>query len=429
MLAFSFRALSVEGHLAKGLLEYEPQDEERDAEQKEDTPEQHDSEQLGGSDMMNMTSMEKSISSSDILAISMSGLARPLKSRVLQVVATLARRPDEDDAESDDGMMLHDDFEEEGAIVRSRITHLYEICGLLLFYKSAAEKAIQKLDKSPDDSTDDGDVDTDDLNPLIACLIHCIREATNGYEASTRAYGAMFTQLSSITGDTEASQAQSMLSLIAEVRLSSPGFSIDVNCPEECRTILSMEWVTETLTEAALSRCSSLDDVLALKDSVRAAEKAGLSSTAANKLDESIGEKENMLIDLLVEKETKKVMELCGLASIAEAWHLWQHQQVPSGENESERIIMSAYVGLSQDQVEEGIKDFYASLYSPPLPSLETKVKDPLLRKKARAKIAAVIGRVYGDLHQCITSSSDGGYDDVSFLAHTPEQVKTLFSA
>lgn len=443
MLAFSFKAFSVEADLAKGLLEYHPDNEEmqQDVTDREDDHDDidkarnKDGSKLGSSDMMAMKSLEKTIAPTDMLSISMSGLARPLKSRVLQVVATLARRPDEDDADSDDDGMLHDDFEEEGTIVRSRITHLYEICGLLLFYKSAMEKGIGRLEKSSTTSTgdDDGGVDDHeaekDVNPLIASLVDCLIETTSGYEATTRAYGAMFTQLSSVTGITEASQAQSMLSVISEVRLTSPGFSNDVNCPPQCQTILSIEWVAETLTEAALGQCSSLDDMLALRESIQAAEEAGLSSHAAVKLDKSIGEKESELVGALVEKETKKVLELCGLASVAEAWRLWQHQDVPSGETDSERIAMAAFPGLSQGSVEEGIKDFYASLYSPPLPSLDTQVKDPLLRKKARSKIAADIGELYGKLHANISSSTHGGYEDISFLIHTPEQVNTLFSA
>ena len=428
MLAFSFKAISVEGDLAKGLLEYHPEEnpvEDCSERVDDETSVKKDGTSLGSADMMNMSSLEKSISSKDILAISMSGLARPLKSRVLQVVATLSRRPDEDDDEADDEMLLRDDFEEEGAMVRTRVVHLYEICGLLLFYKSAMEKGIQKLENtsSVNEREYDGAKQEDDTNPLILSLIDCLQETTNAYEATVRAYGAMIT--------TESSQVQTTVSLLADVRTNSPGFSQDVNPPtDECRTILSMEWATETLIEAALVRCASLDDVLALRESVRLAERAGLTLAAVEKLDGMVEQRESSLIGALIEAETKKVLDLCGLANVAEAWRQWQLQQqvLAGGETEGgERTIMSGFPGLSQDQVEEGIKDFYASLYSPPLPSLETQVKDPLLRKKARSKIAHNVGVLYSDMYASISNS--GGYEDISFLVHSPDQVNTLFSA
>ena len=399
--------------MAKGLLEYLPEDKESER-KSEDEP---DSSEGGhGGPSIDSSMMEKHATVFEMLSTSISGLARPLKSRILQVVASLARRPDEEDNESDDG--LADDFEEEGSVVRNRITHLYEICGLLLFYKSVIEKSLQKL--APPSEGNEDVLSKPSENPFIACLLDCTSETTKAYEATTRAYGAMLSQISSITGDTEAYQVKSMLNLVGEVRLTSPGFSTDVSCPEDCKIILSTEWITVTLVSAALSCCATLDDVLALKQSVHDLQQAGLSIVAFEKLVESIGEKEFYLVEQLVAAEQKKVLEVCGLAPIASAWQRWQQVK-------DEGTFMSGYPGLSQDDVEACMKSFSASLFSPPIPSLETVVKDPQLRKSARSKIANHVCNVYEKLH-CSIVSENGGYDDLSFLAHSPEQVMTLFS-
>jgi len=417
MLAFSFKAFSVEADVAKGLINYIPEDEQMEssaATQGEGEGGDDDSTELTADYMS-----EKPISALDMLSISMSGLARPLKSRILQVVATLARRPDEEDAEDEDDGLGGDDFEEEGAVVRTRLTHLYEICGLLLFYKSAMEKAISRLEDASEKKSDD---EPSEANPVVVSLIECLVEATQAYEATIRVYGAMLDQLSATTGDSEASLVHAMIVLVASVRQSSPGFSNDISCPKECDRILSIEWVTETLVEAGLAVCKSLDDAVMLKQSVAASKNAGMKVLAAERLDEKIDEKEKTLIDKLVDAETGKVLDLCGLKSMASAWKRWQ-------EAEGEGMLMATYPGLTPEDVEAGMKEFYASLYSPPLPSLETVVKDPVLRKASRSKIAENVCQIYTDLYECMMSTGKGGYDDVGFLSHTPDQVRTLFSA
>jgi hypothetical protein len=442
MLAFSFKAFSVEADVVKGLVLYKPQDDDGDDGRNGEEAEKEKEESGGGtakegggggggaeeaaadegiSDYM----PEAAISAMDMLSISVSGLARPLKSRILQVVATLARRPDEADNESDDGMD-NDVFDEEGITARTRLTHLYEICGLLLFYAAAMDKSVQKLDTTDSSSEGDSELQASlpakEKNPLVACLLECLTEATKAYEATIRVYGAMLDQLSASTGDSEASLAHSMVVVIADVRMSSPGFSVDVSCPPECTAILSIEWATETLVQAALGTCKALDDVVALKQSLAAAKKAGMKILESEKLDEQIDQKEIGLIEELVEKETSEVLDLCGLGPLAAAWKGWQDVQ-------AEGTLMSAYPGLSPDDAEAGMKEFYSSLYSPPLPSLEATIKDPVVRKSARSKIAGKVCETYSELYNSMISTGKGGYDDVSFLGHKPEQVNTLFSA
>jgi len=405
MLAFSFKAFSVEADITCSLLVFEEDIEGTSIALKEESNQDTD-----------MFSVEQPITAKDMLAISMSGLARPLKSRILQVIATLARRPDEQENEAEDGL-YGDEFEEEGAMVRTRLSHLYEICGLLLFYISALEKGMLKIGLD----TSKGTVH-DEKNPIIACILDCFVESASAYGATLRVYGAMLSQLSSITGESEASLTRSMLSSIAELRQHSPGFSVEVSCPADTRKILSIDWATETLVEAALISCTILDDAMSLKLAISIAKSAGMETVAAERLDERVDAIERSLIEKLVDIETSSVLKLCGLSSLWEASSEWR-------EVEGTGRLMATYPGLSQEEAEAGMREFYASLFSPPLPSLETTIKDPVLRKTTRSKIASSVAEVYTTLYESMISSGKGGYDDISFLSHSADQVKTLFSS
>ena len=378
MLAFCFQSCSVEADVAKGLV----------------VP----NEQTEVDDLPSETSM----SASDMLSHAMSGLARPLKSRVLQVIASLARRPDEEE-DGEEGEMN----EEEDAVARSRISALYNICGLLLFYKSAINKAVQKLRN--DDETE---------NPLSRAIIECLLEATEAYAASCKVYAATLESLTLISGESGAQLTKSLLEIVANVRMSSPGFASDVACPLSLQSSLSMEFVAETLLDAALGHCKNLDDAVTLKLTLTHTKKAGLTTTVASQLDAKISTREQALIEDLVKSETTEVLEVCGLQPIISAW-----RNIPVVEG----ITMASQSGLTVDDLDSCLKDFYASLYSPPLPSFDL-IKDPVLRKLARSKIASNVVDIYEEFYNAVRSEN-GGYDNTSFLGHTPLQVRTLFSS
>jgi conserved oligomeric Golgi complex subunit 6 len=410
MLAFCFRAFSVEADVARSLLNFDPELKEED----EDEQKEEEKTILAEEDTEYLA--ERPMTALEMLHQSMGGLVRPLKSRVLQVISSLARRPDDDEVESDDGM---NDLEEEGASTRAQLSQLYEICGLLLFYASALDKAVQKA------STTGGAADTAstlaEKNPLVACILDCLGEATNAYEASLRVYGAMLEQLQMVTGDTEAWLAHTMVASIVDVRKASPGFSTDVECPASSQRTLSLDWTCDVLVEAALPSCKTLDDTVTLKQSIAIARQANLTDDVMQSLEEKVREKERSLIDVLVEKETTDVLDLCGLGTLVTAWERFKGVQV-------EGMTMASYPGLTQDEADSCMKEFYSSLYSPPIPSFENAIKDPTLRKLARAKIADRVCQIYAALYDAM-SQQDGGYDDLSFLGHTPQQVVTLFSA
>jgi conserved oligomeric Golgi complex subunit 6 len=377
MLAFCFQSCSVESDVAKGLVVQVDEFLEVDS-------------------TMTMTA-------ADMLYHAMSGLARPLKARVLQVIASLARRPD-DDGDDADGV----EEEEEDVVARSRVSSLYSICGLLLFYRAATQKTIGKLGNKSENSQE---------NPLITSLTECLQEATNAFVASLKVYSAILESLAILSGNTEASLVQSMIEQLSHVRMTSPGFVSDVHCPLEFETTLGMEFLVETLLLTSIALCKTLDDSVTLKRSLVHAKKAGLSTTIASQLDGRISEAEQSLIDELIQSETKEVLEICGLGQVISAW-----RNLPPFDG----ITMATQPGLNMDDMDLAMKEFYASLYSPPLPNFEN-IKDPVLRKLARHKIAMSVVNVYEELYNAILSDK-GGYDDTTFLGHTPDQVKSLFA-
>jgi hypothetical protein len=257
----------------------------------------------------------------------------------------------------------------------------------------------------------------DESNPLVVAIIDCLKEGTEAFAASLRVYAAMLDSLSMVTGEAETLLAQLMLGQLVEIRTTSPGFAVHVDCPKELQPSLSLDFITSILVEAALSSCTTLDDAVTLKSCISTAKKAGLVSY--QHLESLVAEKERAMIDELVEEKTAQVLEVCGLGCMATAWKNML--------TDVEGMTMASQAGLTEDDVELGMKEFYSSLYAPPLPTFEN-IKDPVLRRLARSKICDNVVQVYSDLYNAMNSEK-GGYDDLSFLGHTPEQVKTLFSA
>ncbi len=412
MLAFCFRSFSVEADVARGLFdsgEATSEDEDGNGEDKDDSAEED-------TDFL----VDKPLTVTEMLALSMGGISRPLKSRILQVISNLARRPDDEDGESDDEM---DDFEEEGASIRTHLSQLYEICGLLLFYSSAVQKTLTKLSPGKKDTAIEieGFIEPEQ-NPLIASILECLGEAANAYEASLRVYASMLEQLQLLTGDSEASLAHTMIVRIVDNRRDSPGFVVDVGCPEKYQQILSLDWSCNVLVQAALPACKTLDDAVTLKQSISVARQGNMTDTMATSLEEKMREKERALIDVLVETEAADVLDLCGLGPLVTAWDRFKGVQV-------EGMTMATFPGLTPDEAESAMKEFYSSLYSPPIPSFENTIKDPTLRKLARNKIATSVCESYASLFDAMLKPDIGGYDDTNFLGHAPTQVNTLFTA
>lgn len=460
MLAFAFKSMSMEADVALTIVHYqseqanqEGQPHQKQSEQKEsgesgDGPEHVDDTAQKDNELESTFDYsEKPLTGSDLLSTSLSGMARPLKSRVVQVITALASRSDgESDVESDDGLL--DDFEEEGRTARSKLIHLYEICGLLLFYLSAMTKTVRKVQRLDEKCGLVSKLDVDEEggigNSLLLNMKSCLTEGVKAFEATVRVYSATMASLSASTGESVASLAKALMLRIAEVRKSSPGFAKDVEGPgKEFETTLSITWIATQVVEAALPYCSILDDTVTMKNAISAAKQAGMDSATVQQLDQLVDGTETILVDELVEAETAKVLQLCGIGNLVSDWKQWKlardstKSSALSGDFDETltppSLTMVSHPGLSAEELGAAMNQFYASLHAPPLPSLELAVKeDRALRQRIRSKIAGRVSGIYQELYDDLTDPNRGGYNELvvsSVLGHDPSQVESLLLA
>ena len=447
MLALVFRIESEEADLAGGLLavaDCEPLAENEDGDNAGGGEENEDG-HGDDDDDADDDAMDRPMSPAAVLSHATSGISRPLKSRVFQVVASLARHPssssdlpgeeggpagarDDFGGHGPDGTFTAHDFEEEAGSARTRLAQLYEICGLLLYYRSAFHKTVARLVKGsggPAGSATWDESDGRDENALIQCIQDCLDEAATAFGASLRVYAATLPNLSSLSDESESALVQGTVAKICKVRMGSPGFfaALDPSAAgranlEQLPT-LSIEFLVDTAVDAAMSHCGRLDDAVALRNAVVTAKKAGLESAVAAKWDQAISDKERSLADTLIDGETRHVVETIGLAPVADAL---KNMEAVSVEGQ----LISSHPGLGPNDVQAAMREFYDSLYSPPTPSFGM-IRDPVLRKYARSKTAQNVVDLYVKIYDTLRSDR-GGYDDLSFLSMPPDQVKTLLS-
>ena len=434
MLAFIFRAFSVELDLARGIFSAD------DSNLGDENAELYEDDQD-----------ESTLTATSLLSHAMSGVTRPLKSRISQVVASLARRTDDDD-DDDPGRIRHErrsmdndemddagaDIDEEATSLRNRISALYSICGLLLFYHGALEKSESKLGKVQDDDSNNSNTDSDVESstklssfskfPVIESIQDCLEEASVAYAASVRVYAAMLDSFAALTSnESESTLAHNLIVHICDVRITSPGFA-EFSMSDRHKKIestLSLEFVCDTLIDSAMISCSSLEDSQALKNAITVAKKAGMKLTRCEHWQKALDEREVKMVEEIIQMETDNVLRQCGLGGIWEAF-----QRVEQTFEEDKGDVMTRLFGtqpdLSQETLQVAMKDFYESLYAPPLPSFDG-MKDAIARKNARVKTAANVAHVYRRIYEGVKSER-GGYEDLSFLGHHPDQVKTLLS-
>ena len=377
-----------------------------------------------------------------------SGITRPLKSRIAQVITSLSRNFNQLTTDYDDKNQLNDDdtsriltkenngvnFDdmEDFSLAQNRITQLYNICGLLLFYGSAMKKTTLKLSRGS--TTDDIDDDDDeDRNPLVHCVNECLKEAAHSYSASIRIYAAhIITDKNTDVKDTSCKLIHSLLTKLCDVRIESPGFGPhemddgDGNKVSKIRNELSLRTTFQILFErTALDQdeintengiIHNLEDTSLLKLAIAGAKKAGMEKESCLLWERQITTIERQMADSMIETDTKEALDEFGLKKI-----------LGLIEKAVDDPPICKHDGLSQKHVDTALREFYASLYAPPLPMYETW-KDPVLRKYARSKVAQNIIQAYVTIYDAITNSSIGGYSDISFVGHTPQQVKVLLS-
>merc|ERR1719232_778515 len=367
------------------------------------------------------------MTSIEMLSISMSGVTRPLKARISQVLSALARRPDEEEDEDIEqlnplGHLPSAIVDDEVHMSRNRISSLYSISGLLIYYYAAIQKSVQKLNKashSKNISDYEAKIVHEKSNlTLLDSLLECLTEASASYAASVRVYTAMLQTYASSTQDTEATLANAIINLLFETRAISPGFSQDSICPlPSVQNTLSVDYLSNIVFEVVIPLCTTLDDCATIKSAVASAKKAGLDSSSVTKWTRLISDKEFKMIDDFIGMQTIEVLYSCGIGQI--------YESIMKLAETSQTTLLSLQPDLDQNiHIEPAFKRFYASLFSPPIPSFE-EMKDPNLRKHCRTKTASNVAEAYEKIYTSLKSDR-GGYDDLSFLIHDPEQVKTL---
>jgi hypothetical protein len=463
MLAFVFRTLSVESELAKGLFfvvvvggkqqEEMPvggeegsvekdgdlgegvvkavEDEKENEDEDEDEDEDVDREQEDVEEYARLTAM-------DVLNDVMSGVARPLKSRLSHILVSLSTRPEEEHGggENDDHLVLMGGLhnEEEAGMARNRLASLYSICGLLLFYQSAMEKALGKLEKmnltggkaSVEGAA--GAVFRNQMNPLVICLRECLSEGAKGFMASVKVYVATLESLAASSSDstttaatTQVAVASEMIVRLCQVRGASPGFGIVTeHMDEETKHGLCVEFLCDHVFEPVFPLCTNLDDVIAMKAALASMNKVGLESGHASKWQSACAEKEKMLIDVQIESDVKDFLHESGLGGICSAMENLEAMYV-------EGMIASSHPGMSQESLRKAVEIFYATLYDPPIPSY-VGVKDPALKKYAKNKVVEIVTAVYEKIYD-LARGEKGGYADLSFFKYDSLQVKAMLSS
>ena len=147
----------------------------------------------------------------------------------------------------------------------------------------------------------------------------------------------------------------------------------------------------DTTVGATLSHCDRLDDAVALRNAVVSAKKAGFEWCVAAKWDKALSDQERTLAASLIDGETRHVLESVGLAPVVDALKDMEAVYV-------EGQMIASHPGLGPADVRSALKDFYDSLYSPPMPPFD-QIRDPVLRKYARGKTAENVVEVYAKIY------------------------------
>jgi hypothetical protein len=451
MLAFAFRTFRVEGELVKTLLMWHD-DGDGHGDEKDgvggggggggDDDDGGDDNGGGGSskgdgeradeiaddDDNDDQGYNKPMDAIEMLAQSMGGLARPLRTRISQVVSSLASQgPSRDDGvhggmENRTHRANNDEQDDEtSSSTLARLVALFSVCGLLRFYRSAIRMALEKSEDQRTPSVRHAD------NPLLVTCDECLTEAADSFVASIRAFGAMLPTHSASSSESEAQIAHRAIVRISEERIASPGFSEDVasaSASTEAEDVvskqLSLPVLVGTMIDAAMPHMRTLDDCASLKSALNVAVKCGLRASDSTKWGQLIQETERDLVESIVNAEADEVLQVCGLGGLRSSLQHMNDVYV-------EGMTMSSHPGLTQHDVEFSMKKFYSSLFSPPIPTFEDTIKDPEVRKIARSKTAQRVVDVYQELFDAITGNM-GGYTDLAFMGHNPDQVKTLLS-
>eukprot|EP00903_Cladosiphon_okamuranus_P006045 g5962.t1 len=119
-------------------------------------------------------------------------------------------------------------------------------------------------------------------------------------------------------------------------------------------------------------------------------------------------------LGVLVRHQADKVLERCGVA-----------QAVRAAEAAAERKgAVNDLPGLQERPLSAVLRSFYSSLFTLVMPDFE-RLRRPGTRADARRSTALLVAEAHETVHRLV-SREDSGYEDRSFLLHTPEQVRML---
>jgi hypothetical protein len=253
----------------------------------------------------------------------------------------------------------------------------------------------------------------------VEVIQDCQKDTCIAYATCVRVYGAtlesMATQGGLMGDDNETSIAASLIVRISEERAASPGYA---DHPSDISHQLSLAYLCDTIFQPAMEYITTLDDVALLKNALTHCQKTGMESTADKKWTQIFNARESKMVHDLIEAETARTLHQCGLGHIYES--VLQVQNLLT-----ENLPLSAQPGLSQNEIDNAMKVFYASLFNPPLPHFDT-IKDADLKLQSRKRTAKNVAEVYERIYDTVMNDKSG-YDNLN-LGHTPEQVRTLLS-
>ncbi|CAN0043130.1 unnamed protein product, partial [Discosporangium mesarthrocarpum] len=127
-----------------------------------------------------------------------------------------------------------------------------------------------------------------------------------------------------------------------------------------------------------------------------------------------LGDEMDTWLGVLVRHQADKVLERCGLAPAIRASEAAAGKEGPA----------CAQPGLDETTLATVLRHFYSSLFSLVMPDFE-RIRRPGVRADARRTTSLLVAEAHEGIY-ALAADEASGYEDKSFLLHTPEQVRML---
>ena len=179
----------------------------------------------------------------------------------------------------------------------------------------------------------------------------------------------------------------------------------------------NMDWLlSEPLLDAALAQIKTSHQFRALQSTMTVAENSG--KVIPDSIKKKLAAKEKILAEDLLVETTRQYLDASGLGALVTAKHKWDDVHfMAEAHGVGSSIPMVSYTGLSQEEMENGMNQFYKYIETTPLNLEDKELQD---------KVAHKIAEAYQELHSCATGEF-GGYEPFeSMVSNTPEVIKEL---